>query len=103
MLRLAHVSDLLPRNHSRKCLQSLHIRHVHAACFVIYGSNSSMILFSSEIFMVLLLWWYHLLVTVSSATALKRELPFPRGLKSRTHDRLSSVESRGNDNMRRSR
>ena len=56
MLHVAHVSDPLPRNCSRECLQSLHIYLVRAACFVIYSLYNSMILFSLEIFVVLLLW-----------------------------------------------
>ena len=73
MLCLAYVSDLLPRICSRECLQSLRIRLVCTACFVIYSSYSSMSLFSSEIFVVLLSWWRHLLVTISSAIALKKK------------------------------
>ena len=46
MLHLAHVSDLLPTNRSRKCLQILRIL-LRAADFVIYSSYSSMTLFSS--------------------------------------------------------
>ena len=45
---------------------------LRAACFVIYSSYSSMILFSSEIFVVLLLWLCHLLVTLLTAIVLKR-------------------------------
>ena len=44
---------------------------LHAACFVIYSSYSSMILFSSEIFVVLLLWLRHLLVTLLTAIVFK--------------------------------
>ena len=40
---------------------------LRAACFVIYSSYSSMILFNSEIFVVLLLWLRHLLVTLLTA------------------------------------
>ena len=67
MLHLAHVRDLLPRNRSCECLQSSRIRLVRAACFVIYSSYSSVIMFSSEIFVILLLWLRHLLVTIPSA------------------------------------
>ena len=66
------MSDLLPRNCSREYLLSLHICLLRAACFNIYSSYSSMILFSSEIFVVLLLWWRHLLVTLLTAIVFKR-------------------------------
>ena len=46
--------------------------YARAACFVIYSSYSSMILFNSEIFVVLLLWLRHLLVTLLTAIVFKR-------------------------------
>ena len=71
---LAHVSHLLPRNHSCECVQSLRMHPVRVACFVIYSAYSSMILFSSEIFVVLLLWFRHLLVTISSVIVFNRDI-----------------------------
>ena len=44
---------------------------LRAACFVIYSSYNSMILFSLEIFLVLLLWLRHLLVTLLTAIVFK--------------------------------
>ena len=38
MRPLVHVSNLMPRNCSHECLQSLRIGRVHAACLVIYSS-----------------------------------------------------------------